>query len=200
MGIVCSGVVVVTMQCSHSVINSLAQLQAMEVADEQMQQLLAKASVKEGIEYGRSDRYPDIQWQRKVEVFDEPLTGTTWVRAVCSATYTDANGQPQVMELTSWLTRLNDQQLALLRQGQQLFDSIEDAAMYAQVSVETLRQWIENGMVTTEDGAFIKENLDLYKRTGGNPTDSEKAQQVRIPLSLRPDRPEQIGQPDARPR
>jgi prepilin-type N-terminal cleavage/methylation domain-containing protein len=188
VAIVSSGIMMVTIRSSHTMINCLAQLRALEVADEQMQQLLAKASVKEGIEYGRSARYPDIQWQTKIDIFDEPVTGTTWVRAFCSSTYTDANGQPQVIELTSLVSRLTDQQLALLRQSQeqQTLVGIEAAARYAGVTTDTIKQWIQNGLLVGVDGTFLKQNLDIFVTTGGNPTDQQKAQQVQPPTSIRP--------------
>lgn len=181
LAIVCSGVVVVVSRCSDTVISSLAQVRAAELANEQMQQILAKPSVTEGVEYGRSEQYKDLEWQTRIEAFEEPVLGSTWVRAICSVSYTDANGQPQTLELTSWLTRLTEQQLALLSQqpDQQLIEGIEAAAEYAQVDVQTIRQWIENGMVLTEGGAFIKANLDLYRQTSGSPTDQQKQQQLQ---------------------
>jgi len=54
----------------------------------------------------------------------------------------------------------------------------EDAARYARINVETLEQWVESGLITTEDGGFIKYNLDLFVKAQGDPTAEDKAKQV----------------------
>jgi hypothetical protein len=47
------------------------------------------------------------------------------------------------------------------------------AAQYAGVDVETVRQWVQNGMPTS-DGAYLKPWLDTYLRTDGKPTAQDK--------------------------
>ncbi|GAF79262.1 unnamed protein product, partial [marine sediment metagenome] len=84
---------------------------AYEVARENMETLLAAGSVKEMVEYGDSDKYPEIQWQTAVESFYEPITTRMWIRAVCSAQYSDTDGEVQTIELTHWLTDLTKEQL-----------------------------------------------------------------------------------------
>jgi len=127
------------------------------------------------------------------------VEGTTWARAVCSSQYEDANGQTQTLTLTCWLTRLTEAQLAQLRElgGDQVLADLDAAARYAAVPPETLQQWLENGLVLTEEGAFLKANLDLYKRTNGQPTEEEKAQQIRSPEEL--EDPLQGGPAQAQP-
>ncbi|UCG57264.1 MAG: hypothetical protein JSU70_20655 [Phycisphaerales bacterium] len=168
-------------------------MQAFEVARENLEKLVASDSVKETVEYGNSDRYPDIKWETVVETFYEPLTNRMWVRGVCSAEYEDMQGETQTIELTHWLTDVTKQQLLQLanqeEQAQEqmageLIETVEEAAEYAGVGVETIEQWLDEGMLQTEDGSFVKGNLDLYVRTGGKPSAEEKDQQVKSTAEL----------------
>ena len=45
----------------------------------------------------------------------------------------------------------------------QFIDTVEDAAEYAGVEPETIEQWLEDGLETTEEGYFIKSDLDYFK-------------------------------------
>jgi len=189
LAIISSSVLVVINRCVASMADSALQMQAFEVARENMEKLLASDSVEESVEFGESDKYPEIKWQTTVETFYEPITARMWVRAVCSAEYNDIKGEPQTVELTHWLTDVTKEQLVAIMEQQgkqqedlpadQIIKTIEEAAQYAGVDVQTIQQWMDNGMLTTEDGAFIKSNLDLYKQTDGKPSDQEKNLQIR---------------------
>lgn len=209
LALVCSSVLVVINRCMSSAADSVLRMQAFEVARENMEKLLALEAVKEMAEFGSSDKYPQIQWQTIVEPFYEPITERMWIRAVCSGQYTDTEGNPQTVELTHWLTDVTKKQLLEILQqeaeeqarfAEQIIGSIEEAAQYAGVEVETIQQWVENGMLTAEDGSFIKSNLDLYKQTDGNPPAEAKAKQVESPADLKEpikkqDKPEQQEPP-----
>jgi len=189
-----SSVLVVIDRCVASATNSTQRMRAFEVAHENMEKLLASASVKESVEYGESEKYPEIQWETAVETFYEPITSRMWIRGVCSANYNDIEGQEQTVELTHWLTDLSKEQLLKIMNRDkeegaedltgQLFESMEEAAEYAGVDVETIQKWLENGMITTEDGSFIKDNLDLYVRTNGEPSEEEKSSQIKSESEL----------------
>ena len=69
LALTCSSVLVVIERCVTSAAESALRMRAFEVARENMEQLLASASVKESIEYGQSEKYPDIGWQTVVETF-----------------------------------------------------------------------------------------------------------------------------------
>jgi hypothetical protein len=166
-------------------------MQAFDVARENMEKLLADDSVEESVEYGSSDRYPGIKWQTTVETFHEPLTSRMWVKAVCSAEYTDTEGETQTVELIHWLTDVTKQQLLEIMKAKeegelasQVLGTIEEAAEYAGVDVSTIQQWIDNGMLTTEDGSFVKANIDLYKQSGGKPSPEEISQQIQSTAEL----------------
>jgi len=110
LALVSSSVLMVIDRSITSAADSIMRMQAFEVARENMETVLSESSVKETVEYGYSERYPEIQWQRTVEAFNEPITSRMWVQAICSAEYTDTEGQVQKVELTHWLTGLTEQQ------------------------------------------------------------------------------------------
>ena len=194
LALISSSVLVVIDRCVASAAKSALRMRAFEVARENMEQLLASATVKESVEYGESEKYPDIGWQTVVETFYEPITARMWIKGVCSAQYNDPNGQEQTIELTHWLTDLTKEQLLQIEsrdeqeQGDlsaELIETMEDAADYAGVDVEIIEQWLQNGMLTTEDGSFIKDNLDLYRDSNGNPGEEEKNQQAKSLIDLK---------------
>jgi len=187
LALISSSILVVINRCVASAADSTLRMQAFEVARENMEKLLALDSVRQTVEFGTSDRFPEIKWQTVVETFYEPITARMWIRAVCSAEYTSTAGEIQTVELTHWLTDVTKEQLLeLLKQKQQqetqvafpILETIEQAAEYAGVDVQTLQQWVDNGMLTTDDGSFIKNNIDVFKQSGGNPTAEAKSQQL----------------------
>jgi len=184
LAFVCSTILVIINQCMASAADSMLRMHAFEIARDNMEKLLSSDSVEETVEYGSSDIFPDVQWQINTETFSEPLTARIWVRAVCSAEYTDHEGELQKVELTNWLTNLSQEDLLKLLQPQQdwtedqLLATIEEAADYVGVEVETIDQWIENGMPMVEEGEYegyyIKNQLELFEETNGNPTLEDK--------------------------
>ncbi|MFC1781138.1 type II secretion system protein [Planctomycetota bacterium] len=185
LGILSSSVLIVIDRCMTSVAESNQRMRAFEVARENMEALLSKDTVTETAEFGTSQKYPDINWQTIVETFYEPITARMWVRGTCSATYLDTEDKTSKVELTHWLTGLTREQLLqiLLQQEGELLEenliaTIEQAAEYAGVDTETIDEWLLNGMLTTEDGFFVKSNLELYMNTNGNPSDVETKQQI----------------------
>ncbi|UCD53453.1 MAG: type II secretion system protein [Phycisphaerales bacterium] len=187
LGLTCSSVLLVINRCMASTANSAIQMEAFQVAHENMERVLASESVSESVEYGTSELYPDISWQTVIEAFSEPMTGQMWVRAVCSADYVDSVGEMKTLELVHWIGSLTDQQVNQLSQeedlealaAEQLIDGIEQAAEYAGVDVGTIEEWIEKGLQMTDEGAFIKYNLDIYRQGSGEPSEEDRARQVR---------------------
>jgi type II secretory pathway component PulJ len=173
---------VVMEQCMISAADTTQRMRAFEIARENMEKLIAQDSVQETTEYGASEQFPDVRWQTTVESFYEPFNSRMWVRAVCTAEYTDSAGETQTVELTHWLTDLSNSQLQqmaqrneLLRQvlAKHIIETEELAAQYAGVNVETIRQWVKKGMPTA-DGSYLKPWLDTYLRTDGDPTAQDK--------------------------
>lgn len=191
LALISFNVLVVVDNCVVSAANSKLRMQAFQVARENMEQLLAAESLSEKYEYGTSDKYPDIEWKTVVEAFYEPVTARMWIRGVCSAGYEDTDGEEQEVELTHWLTDLTKEQLLEMMNEEgmeqlagELFETLEEAADYAGVSVDTIEQWLENGLVTTEDGSFIKGNLDIFMEGNGNPSQEDKDKQIQSESEL----------------
>ncbi len=185
-----SSVLVVINRCAGSAMDSGLRMQAFEVARENMETLLTSELLQESIERGQSEKYPGIQWETTVESFYEPITSRMWIRGVCTAEYEDSAGEKQTVELMHWLTDLTkDQLLQMAKKDEQgvgeLLESLEDAAEYAGVDVETIEKWVEDGMLVTDDGEFIKQNLDLYKEAGGAPTVEQQAAQIQSEADLK---------------
>ena len=194
LALISSSVLVVIDRGATSAADSVLRMRAFEVARENMEKLLASTTVKESVEYGESDKYPDIAWQTVVETFYEPITARTWVRGVCSAQYNDPNGQEQTIELEHWLTDVTKEQLLQIMSRQEegqdavageLIETLEGAAEYAGVEAEAVEQWLANGMQTMEDGSFVKSNLDLYNRSNGNPSEEDKKLQIKSKADLK---------------
>jgi prepilin-type N-terminal cleavage/methylation domain-containing protein len=205
LAFIASSVLMVVDRNIVSATDSTLQLEAFQLARENLENVLSSASVEETVDYGRSDTYPGITWQTKIEAFAEPIGGATWIRAVCSAEYRDSAGQPQKVELEHWITELTDQQANRLSDqpqsieqltAEQLLTTAQEAAEYADVDTDTLEKWVENGLVTMSDGGYIKYNLDVYVRSGGKPTDAEKKQQVQSIEELAKSLKDQQGEED----
>jgi type II secretory pathway pseudopilin PulG len=107
LALISSSVLVVINRSVASAADSTLRMQAFAAARDNMEKLLASSSVKEMAEYGNLENHPEIQWQTVVETFYEPITKRMWIQAVCSAEYTDTNGELQTVELTHWLTDLS---------------------------------------------------------------------------------------------
>jgi len=183
LAMVGSSVVLVIHRAVGKAADITLRTQAFEVARENMEKLLSAGSAKEMVEYGTSERYPDINWQTVVETFDEPISSQMWVRAICSAEYVDTRGRTEKIELVQWLTRLTDKQVELILEerkkketetGDNIFQTIEEAAEHIGVEVETIEQWVRNGMRTTESGYYIGFELYLYKNTNGEPAIADR--------------------------
>lgn len=129
---VCMSLLIVINRYMASAVDSVMRMQAFEVARKNMEELLTSDLVEESVEYGNSERYPDIQWETVVESFSEPLTTKMWIQAICSAEYTDSEGEVRKIELTHWLTDLTKAQTQqiLARQEEeqeQMLDALDGA-------------------------------------------------------------------------
>jgi prepilin-type N-terminal cleavage/methylation domain-containing protein len=186
LALTASSVLFVVSQNVASVADSTCRMEAFELARENMERILSAASITEMVDFGTSEVYPNISWRTVVEAFSEPAEGTMWLRAVCSADFTDSTGQTQKIELVHWLTPLTDRQAAQFLQneegtsalGEQIIEDANGAAKYAGVDVATIQQWLNNGLVVGSDGLFFRHNLDIFVRSKGDPNGTARAQQV----------------------
>lgn len=183
LALIASSVWVVIDRCIYSAADSKIKMQAFEVARENMETILSMPSVKEKTQTGSSEKYPGIEWETVVEPFYEPINSQMWLRAVCTASYYNSKGETKSVELIHWLTGLSKEQLlsVLMQQDEsieepisQIIETVEDAASYAEVSNEIIQKWVDNGMKTTVDGFFLVNNLDLFKKNNGTPSETDK--------------------------
>ena len=181
-----SSVLLVIDRSMGAAADSAFQMEAFRLARENMEKILSAESVTENVEYGASERYPDVSCRTVTEAFSESATGQMWIRAVCTAEYVDSKDETQTVELVHWVAMLSDKQAEQLVEdedlealaAEQLIDDIDLAAEYAGVDAETIDLWMENGLLTTEDGRFVRHNLDIYSAGNGQPAEEEKEQQV----------------------
>ncbi|MDH4239569.1 MAG: type II secretion system GspH family protein [Phycisphaerae bacterium] len=132
LAFVCSSVLVVINRYMSSAVDSVMRMQAFEVARKNMEDLLTSDLVEESVEFGDSEKYPDIQWETVVETFYEPITTKMWVQAICSAEYTDSEGEVRKVELTHWLTDLTKAQtLQILARQEEEKERLADEMLNA---------------------------------------------------------------------
>ncbi len=110
LGLIASSVLVVLNRSMEAVIDGRVRMQAFELARRNMEELLASDSVTDMAEFGAHELNEDLEWETVVEPFDEPLKSKMWIRAMCSASFTDRHGERQRIELTHWLTPLSGTQ------------------------------------------------------------------------------------------
>jgi len=182
LAIMSSSVLVVINRSMASASNMSLKAQAFAIVRENMERVLISPAVEEQTEYGRSEQFPAIEWETRIETFLPPIGMDTWVRAVCKATFEDAAGATQEVQLVHWLTALTDSQVNALDAQNGAADGVletaEEAAEYAGVDPDTIDLWLERGLVITPEGRFITANLDLFAEAGGQPSEEELALQV----------------------
>lgn len=194
LSIIASSAMVIMARNRDSSYNVTMRLRALEVARENMEEMLIAETIEEQTEFGFSEKYPSIEWENTIETFFAPMEGQTWARAIAIARYEDIDDDNdgdedmddlaavKEIKLEHWLCRVTDAEMDALDQleGTQsgLLESIAEAAEFAGVDEEVVKMWLENGMIQTEEGYFIEANLSLFKRTEGNPSVEELAQQA----------------------
>lgn len=111
LALICSSILVIINRNLESAADSVTKIRAFEIVRENLESLLAKNDVTESIEFGQSEKYPEIEWKTAVETFYEPATSNMWLQANCQATYYDSKDEQQTIELTHWLSKLTDEQV-----------------------------------------------------------------------------------------
>lgn len=206
LGLVCSSMLVIYDRAMVSAADSSLQMNAFEVARNNMETLLLESSVEQTAEYGISERYPGVQWQTTVESFYEPVTSQMWIQAVCSAGYMDSAGEEQKVELTHWLTNVSAEDVRQILdeaerdlEAEQILETAEEAAGFAGVDLATIEQWLASGMRMTANGSYLKSELELYKQTGGSPTALDRQSQADGTEPIDEPGPEESIDPDKSP-
>jgi uncharacterized membrane protein YgcG len=104
LAVIVTGVLVTVNRSVEAMVDNRSRVMAFELARENMERLLGSDSVTDMTEFGVHELDEDIQWQNVVESFNEPVKSKMWIRAICSASYTDRNGERQTIELIHWIT------------------------------------------------------------------------------------------------
>ena len=119
LGMIAATILVVVNRAIDTVVMWQTKMDAFEIVRENMEKLLSQKSVTDMVEYGIDANNPDINWETTVESFYEPISSNMWMRAVCTAEFTDASGEKQKVEFTHWLTGLNKKQVSQIIEQQQ---------------------------------------------------------------------------------
>jgi len=156
LSMILSSVLVLMNRYVDSVIDLQLRAEAFELARGNMEQLLAETKLSDRTEFGDSETNPDIEWQTLVEPFYEPMTNKMWVRAVCSAGFTDSKGEFKNIELEHWITNLTAAQVKKIVAQQQVESEYLD-----------LLAGGEDSAIQETTGAYLKEeglDHEAYKR------------------------------------
>lgn len=167
LAVIMTSVVVIMNRCAEATIDGMTKMEAFAQARENMENLLAQDSVEEMVEYGISEKNDAILWETVVENFYEPITNRMWVRAICSASYTDSKSQEQTVELTHWLTSLTRQQILQILEQQRLeaeylndFEAMQEdfdfASAFVGKEIKFVNELdnIESGIAETVDTSY----------------------------------------------
>jgi len=159
LALLTSSIVLIMDRSVKSVADTQTRIKAFELVRENMEKLLASDSVRETIDAGTCEGNQDIKWQTVVEPFYESNTKRMWIRAVCSSTFTDYDGQEETVELTHWLTDVSKQQmLKIIKEEQRRRREQEEA-----------RQEYEEQQQQDEDEQASEELSD--EQAGEEPSD-----------------------------
>ncbi|MCK5565025.1 MAG: prepilin-type N-terminal cleavage/methylation domain-containing protein [Planctomycetes bacterium] len=137
LAFIAASVLTVMNRCIAAVTDSRTRTEAFEIARENMEHLLAADKAAEKTEFGISETNPDIQWETVIETFTEPVTYTMWLQAVCSASYTDKDGEIQYVEFKHWLSEIsktmqkkieeqNEKELEMMEDSEEAIKLLED--------------------------------------------------------------------------
>ncbi len=141
-----TSVLVVMDRAIATTIDTELRMQAFELARENMEILLASDSVSDMVEFGADEMNPDLEYRIVVESFSEPITSKMWVRAICSASYTDSTGETQTIELTHWLNSLTSTQIKQINEQK-----------------KREQEYLDQFDLSGEDKSFIVQNAELLR-------------------------------------
>ena len=138
LGMIAATVLVVINRAIDTVVAWQTKMEAFDVARENMEKLLMKNCVSDGVENGISDTNPDINWETTIESFYEPISNRMWARAVCTSKYKDNEGQEQKIELTQWITSVSKEQVKDILKWESKQKKLELAKILKDNSQQTL--------------------------------------------------------------
>ena len=126
LSIILSSVMFLMNRFLDAVVDMRLEQRAFEVARANMETLLATDKLSDMSEFGESELYPDIEWSTIVEPYTLPIKDRMWIRALCSAGYTDSKGEKQTVELEHWITSLTGEQIKKILSQQEAMGEYYD--------------------------------------------------------------------------
>ncbi len=121
-----SSVWVVINRCMSSAADTTLRMQAFEIARDNMESLLSGETAGVTVEYGVSERYPEVLWKTSIDTAQGPAGGKMWLEAVCESIYVDMAGNVQTVELTHWLTDLTKEQAARVEEEKERLEEEQE--------------------------------------------------------------------------
>jgi prepilin-type N-terminal cleavage/methylation domain-containing protein len=195
LGMITATVLVVVNRAIDTVVLWQTKMQAFDIARENMEKILVQSAVSDSVEYGISEENPDITWETTVESFYEPITNNMWVRAVCSAEFTDDNGEEQKIELTHWLTSLSKEQvLQILEQKQRESEYYEAMAENAGQESQDQQQTEQSQQVNQ----LQQQANQMQQQAEQIQQQAEQLQQQAEQLQQQAEQPQQAEQQQAK--
>ncbi len=116
---ICGTVAIVIGESLDSIADQRSKQQAVRVAHQNMETILAQEEIEEFSETGMSELYPDIEWTKGVEVVEFSGTGKLWMKAVSSANFYDSDNEIEEITFENWLAPLTRKQERLVQEDRE---------------------------------------------------------------------------------
>lgn len=136
--------------------------QAFDLARSNMELLLSENTLSDMDEYGTDEFNPELDWETVVEPFFEPVTDRMWIRAVCTAGFTDSQGERQDIELEHWITNLTPEQIRQImaqQKAEKEFMDLLQGGELTDVQKATVAFLLQEGLDLGAYRKFLKQQL-----------------------------------------
>ncbi|ARN57832.1 type II secretion system protein [Sedimentisphaera salicampi] len=120
MGIVTTGVMVTISNCIDSMTDMRLEQEAVKLARENMEYLLAEKDVREYVESGVDEYNPNLSWEMGYEVKTFPETDQQWIKAFSMVEFYNSDNELDSVELENWLAKLSMRESQQLEEQRQL--------------------------------------------------------------------------------
>jgi type II secretory pathway pseudopilin PulG len=157
VGFICGTVLIVINNCIDSISDQQSTLRAVDVARENLEQLLGQNNLSEFSETGISELYPEIEWVRGIEVTQFQGTSDLWMKAFSSANYYNTDNELEEVEFVNWLAPLTAaQKNQVLKDRQKEDEYLEEMQMQ---ELEELEESEDENQ--DDDGSFDDDDTSV---------------------------------------
>ncbi|MBL7215015.1 MAG: hypothetical protein ISS71_04995 [Phycisphaerae bacterium] len=160
LAIMFSSVLVLMNRFVGAVIDMRLRQTAFELARSNMESLLSESKLPDIYEYGESETNPNIRWQTVVEPFYTPYKNRMWIRAVCSASFTDSKGEEENVELEHWITNLTAAQIKQILAQQEVeaeYMALLNEGQYSDMQLATIAYLEQEGLDVDAYEEFLEQ-------------------------------------------